>query len=64
MDDLGPGRGRVMVPVEAVEFCLRYHSLPTKRELYDAGVLNRGYLADLIGPDGGLAEASESGTFS
>lgn len=49
-------QARVVVPVEVVEFYLRYFRLPTKLELFEAGVLSREFLAELGGPDGGLCE--------
>ena len=65
----GPrGRKRVTVPVEVVDFYLRYHRLPTKLELFEAGVLSLAYLLEARGPDGGLGDevlagrAAQSGT--
>lgn len=59
-------KSRVMIPVEVVEFYLRYFRLPTKRELFEAKALSREFLLELSGPDGGLlelvADAGESGT--
>ena len=53
-------RSRVLVPIEVVDFYLRYRQLPTKRDLFEAGVLTREFLLDLTGPDGGLTESSGS----
>jgi hypothetical protein len=49
----------VLVPIEVVEFYLRYFRLPTKRDLFDAGVFSREFLLELMGPDGGLSEDSD-----
>lgn len=49
-------RQRVVVPVEVVDYYLRYFELPTKRDLFVAGVLDRDFLLELSGPDGGLSE--------
>ena len=62
-------RKRVMVPIEVVEFFLRFHRLPTKLELFEVEALSRTYLLELSGPDGGLTELAEpssatSGSFS
>ena len=51
--------GRVVIPVEVVDFYLRYFRLPTKRELFDAEVLSREFLLELNGPDGGLSELAD-----
>ena len=57
----GPrGRKRITVPVEVIDFYLRYHRLPNKRELFEAGLLTMEYLLETQGPDGGLgARAGE-----
>ena len=55
----GRVRRRVTIPIEVVEFYLRYHRLPSKLDLYQADVLSREYLLELSGPDGGLAEHRE-----
>ena len=57
----GESRRRVVVPIEVVEFYLRFHRLPTKLELHEAGVLSREYLRSLSGPDGGLSEQLDEG---
>ena len=49
-------QARVVVPVEVVDFYLRYFRLPTKAELFDVGALSREFLLELVGPDGGLCE--------
>jgi hypothetical protein len=64
----GRGRRRIMVPIEVVQYYLRYFRLPTRLDLYKTGTLSRRFLLELEGPDGGLSEleqqdgaASESG---
>ncbi len=52
----GDPQPRVVVPVEVVDFYLRYIRLPTKLELFEAGTLTREFLLELGGPDGGLFE--------
>jgi len=52
----GRTRRRVTVPIEVVEYYLRYFRLPTRLELYETGELSEAFLKDLNGPDGGLAE--------
>ncbi len=52
----GATRPRVVVPVEVVDFYLRYFRLPTKLDLFEVGALTREYLLELGGPDGGLSE--------
>lgn len=52
----GGPQARVLIPVEVVEFYLRYFRLPTKLELFECGALSWEFLADLNGPDGGLRE--------
>jgi len=54
-------RRRVVVPIEVVDFYLVHLQLPTKRDLYVAGMLGREFLATLSGPDGGLDEARDVG---
>ena len=49
-------RSRVLVPIEVVEFYLRYLELPTKLDLFEARVLSKEFLLELTGPDGGLSE--------
>lgn len=56
----GTDRPRVIIPVEVVDFYLRYFRLPTKLELFEAGALNREFLLELTGPDGGLSELREA----
>jgi len=55
----GHARTRVVVPVEVVDFYLRYFRLPTKLDLFQCGALSRDFLLELSGPDGGLHELSE-----
>ena len=58
----GPrGRKRITVPIEVVDFYLRYHRLPTKMELYESGALTMEYLLEAQGPDGGLEELAHQG---
>ena len=52
----GKTRKRVTVPIEVVEFYLRYFRLPTRLDLYEAGGLSEAFLRELTGPDGGLCE--------
>jgi hypothetical protein len=52
----GDRRPRVVVPIEVVEFYLRYFRLPTKLDLYELEALTHEYLLELAGPDGGLRE--------
>jgi hypothetical protein len=55
----GRSRKRVTVPIEVVEFYLRYFRLPTRLDLYEAGALSRSFLLELRGPDGGLCDVIE-----
>jgi hypothetical protein len=52
----GATRPRVVVPIEVLNFYLRYFRLPSKRDLFELGALSRAYLLELRGPDGGLLE--------
>ena len=52
----GRTRRRVCVPIEVVEFYLRYFRLPTRLELFETGELSEAFLLELSGPDGGLSE--------
>jgi len=49
-------RHRVVIPIEVVDYSLCSLELPTKRDLFVAGVLGRDFLLELSGPDGGLSE--------
>jgi hypothetical protein len=55
----GATRPRVVVPIEVLNFYLRYFRLPSKRELFELGALTREYLLELGGPDGGLRELGQ-----
>ena len=55
----GSARTRVVIPIEVVEFYLRYFRLPNKLDLYRCGALSRGFLSELSGPDGGLSELED-----
>jgi hypothetical protein len=55
----GRVRKRVAVPIEVVEFYLRYFRLPTRRDLYETGALSRSFLMELRGPDGGLCDLEQ-----
>ena len=57
----GATRSRVVVPIEVVNFYLRYFRLPSKRDLFELGALTREYLLELGGPDGGLSELGSGG---
>ena len=52
----GETRSRVVVPVEVVEFYLRFCRLPTKLDLLELDALTHEFLLELGGPDGGLCE--------
>lgn len=60
----GRMRKRVTVPIEVVDFYLRYFRLPTRLDLYQAGVLSRTFLLELSGPDGGLGELEAQEEFA
>src|SRR5690606_29182783 len=55
----GTMRPRVVVPVEVVEFYLRYFRLPSRLDLHNVGALSRDFLLELGGPDGGLSERGQ-----
>lgn len=55
----GDARARVVIPVEVLDYYLRYFRLPTKLELFRCGALSRDFLLELGGPDGGLSELED-----
>jgi hypothetical protein len=57
---VGKTQSRIVIPVEVVDFYLRYFRLPTKLELFETGVLTREFLLELSGPDGGLRELAST----